>query len=1005
MRNNPAGHLKSGRLGLCSLLVVSLAIGTTLLPCASLAATYQWRGTTSSAWTTTNNWNPTAGTVTGGPAPTNGNFIHRLNVTNTPSIGNECVYDASLGTTIFGATGVRGLVVGSTGPGNFRITGGVFATTNANAAAPDVISSSSSTTQATITNDGGVYLSRVLQLGLNNPNHGSLTLNGGATIVSNLQYNFQGGNATVNLNGGTLTASWINRGTTTPANSTNLFNFNGGTLVAGASSSTFMAVLNTNEWSGANVRDGGAKIDTAGFNIGIAQSLRHSSIGGDAVVDGGLTKSGLGTLTLNGTNTYTGGTVVNQGTLAMRLPSSSSSLTLASGVTNNITVNGSAWNLDSAALTNAVIGLNYGSFNGDTNAAITVTNLVMAGTVTFNISGTGIPATNITLFSYQSGAHAGTFALGLLPPGTVATLVDDGSNVVMQVTTASVQSLIWSVGDGNWQTNGAANWNAGTATYLEYPSDNNDLVIFNDTASGPVNVGSTVKPSSVTVDVTTSSYTFSGANPISGATGISKLGGSTLTLSQSNDFTGVVTVNDGTVFVNHANALGATSGGTVVTGPASTLELGTIGGTGIGVTNETITISGSGVGGVLGALRGMATVSGENVWAGPVGAAANASRIGIENNGNLTIAGSITDNGANFDVVFRSASGGTITISGSSNTWGGLSSLLGTDTTSINRLGLNNALPTNAIIGVGNCTFDLNGYNQTGAGLIKAFSSAVDANCIVANNGASLSVLTLNPAVSNAFPGSINDGLSQVALVKSGSGMQVLSGVSGYTGSTTVSGGELRINGILASTNVTVGSGARLSGVGTISGPITLGSGATLAPGAASIGRMTNSNTLTLDAGSTVHCRVSGFSTNADMVDVTTVAYAGTLSVSNLSATPIHVGQVFKLFNAGVQSGNFINAASVTIASGGGGAFNPATGELTVTSVPAAPTLNFNQGGGSLQFSWTTGNGIFHLQAQTNGLGVGINTNWGNYPGGTTSPVTVPIDAAQETVFFRLVAP
>ncbi|MGA2748936.1 MAG: hypothetical protein ABSG59_09190 [Verrucomicrobiota bacterium] len=45
----------------------------------------------------------------------------------------------------------------------------------------------------------------------------------------------------------------------------------------------------------------------------------------------------------------------------------------------------------------------------------------------------------------------------------------------------------------------------------------------------------------------------------------------------------------------------------------------------------------------------------------------------------------------------------------------------------------------------------------------------------------------------------------------------------------------------------------------------------------------------------------------------------------------------------------------------------------------------------------------FKLQAQTNSISVGISTNWADYPGGGTSPVTVAIDGTTETVFFRLV--
>jgi len=83
--------------------------------------------------------------------------------------------------------------------------------------------------------------------------------------------------------------------------------------------------------------------------------------------------------------------------------------------------------------------------------------------------------------------------------------------------------------------------------------------------------------------------------------------------------------------------------------------------------------------------------------------------------------------------------------------------------------------------------------------------------------------------------------------------------------------------------------------------------------------------------------------------------------------------------------------------------FNPATGLLSV--VGPQPTLNYVNNGNSLTFSWVNGGGnTFKLQAQTNSVDVGISNNWGDYPGGGTSGVSVPLDNSQGTVFFRLIS-
>ncbi len=112
-----------------------------------------------------------------------------------------------------------------------------------------------------------------------------------------------------NLDGGTLTTGPITAGAViTLGTLSATFNFNGGTLKPTASSATFW---DANTVVTANVKDGGAKIDTAGSDITVTQPLLKFA---GSTTDT-LTKDGLGKLTLAGTNTYTGATTVNGGTL------------------------------------------------------------------------------------------------------------------------------------------------------------------------------------------------------------------------------------------------------------------------------------------------------------------------------------------------------------------------------------------------------------------------------------------------------------------------------------------------------------------------------------------------------------------------------------------------------------------------------------------------------------------------------------------------------------------
>jgi hypothetical protein len=60
--------------------------------------------------------------------------------------------------------------------------------------------------------------------------------------------------------------------------------------------------------------------------------------------------------------------------------------------------------------------------------------------------------------------------------------------------------------------------------------------------------------------------------------------------------------------------------------------------------------------------------------------------------------------------------------------------------------------------------------------------------------------------------------------------------------------------------------------------------------------------------------------------------------------------------------------------------------------------------GKSLDLSWPVAGG--RLQAQANGAGAGITTNWLDVPGsGATNHVVIPIDPANGSAFYRLVIP
>jgi fibronectin-binding autotransporter adhesin len=203
-------------------------------------------------------------------------------------------------------------------------------------------------------------------------------------------------NNTFNLNGGTLAIGQV---LTTQNSGTVAFNFNGGTLKAAAATTAFFDLGGASQR--ANVRNGGAVIDTNGVNVTVGQALLHSNIGGDNAIDGGLTKNGNGILTLSGTNTYTGATTVSVGTLALASTGSltSTQISVSSGATYDVS---------------AVSGYSVGSGvtltnNGTVNGGFTV---AAGGTV--NGSGTFSNAVTVN-GNLNPGNSPGTvtFANGL----------------------------------------------------------------------------------------------------------------------------------------------------------------------------------------------------------------------------------------------------------------------------------------------------------------------------------------------------------------------------------------------------------------------------------------------------------------------------------------------------------------------------------------------------------------------------------------------------------------
>ncbi|HEY4415871.1 MAG TPA: autotransporter-associated beta strand repeat-containing protein [Verrucomicrobiae bacterium] len=366
--------------------------------------------------------------------------------------------------------------------------------------------------------------------------------------------NSAGADGTYNLNGGVLWIGQVKQGNASAANAT--FNFNGGTLKPSASSTTFFQGL-----LAANILGGGAIVDTTNLNITIGQSFAGS---------GGLTKLGSGVLTLAGSSSYTGATVVSSGALVLApgALNGGGALTVADGATLNLTNTGGSLSVSTLTLGSAAassLQFNFPSGNPG-SAAIMAGTMTAGGSVAVTITGTGLTTGTFPLISFTSGSGLANFHLVSVPPGVSATLVATASSLSLNITSVG-KSLAWSgAANANWDTT-TVNWNdlgnGNTPTTYSQPGGFGDFVTFDDSAIGNPNVNliQAVSPVAMTMNNSSYPYTFTGPGKITGIGSVTINGYQSVTFGTVNDYSGGTTFNAGPVYLGADQALG--------TGPAT----------------------------------------------------------------------------------------------------------------------------------------------------------------------------------------------------------------------------------------------------------------------------------------------------------------------------------------------------------------------------------------------------------------------------------------------------
>lgn len=141
---------------------------------------------------------------------------------------------------------------------------------------------------------------------------------------------------------------------------------------------------------------------------------------------------------------------------------------------------------------------------------------------------------------------------------------------------------------------------------------------------------------------------------------------------------------------------------------------------------------------------------------------------------------------------------------------------------------------------------------------------------------------------------------------KAGAGILVLTGLNTYTGDTTITGGVLRVDGSIATSNLAVTSGATLQGIGTVGNTSMAG---ILSPGN-SVGTLTVNGNLNLLAGSIYRYEVNA-NQQGDLVVVSGRATIADSAIFKLSsAGGIHLNSLYPILQANTLTGTYRNSDS-----------------------------------------------------------------------------------------------
>ncbi|WP_306604342.1 autotransporter-associated beta strand repeat-containing protein [Azonexus sp.] len=765
----------------------------------------------------------------------------------------------------------------------------------------------------------------------------TLTLNGALTVTNttgetaSISSTLAGSGALSKMGAGSLTLSGANTYTGSTTINAGTLIASGGAAIADTSAVTVVTgatlSLANNETIGSLAGAGdvvlGSYILTAGGN---GATTAHTGIISGA---GGLTKTGVGALTLSGANSYDGAVNLNSGVLIVghntALGSTTAGTTIASGTTLRI--------LDglnvAENLSISGIGVNaaYGAVKVNTGSATLSGNVTLAADAAI---GAYVNTDMLTI----SGVISGDFALSKVGDGTLAL---SGNNTYTGATTISSGTLVAGHNSALGTSAGTTTVASGAALALAdgvNVAENINVAGAGISSTGALRLDSGTATLSGALAMTGNSMigvgtgaglTLSGA--ISGGFNLTKVSAGTLTLSGTNNSQNWATqINAGTLSIAGSSNLAT---GALTLGSGSTLQLTsttstlantvTLTGNATIQTDARLTLSGTVSGGFTLTKTGTQdlTLSGTNNGSA-LATEVMAGNLVISSDANLGT-GTLTLDGGTLYLqsasspiahgVTLGASGGTITAAGLDATVSGVITGSG------------------ALSKIGGKVLTLSGNNDFSGGLTIAGSAGNatsedttdDFNVIVAdgsNLGTGAVTLTKglkitgsDVSISNAFTlnGGIISNANTVTLggIISGSGAMEkvdignlqLTGANTYTGTITVSAGTLtglttslvgditNNAAVVFNQNTTGTYAAAISGTGAVTKS---GSGAVTFSGA---------NTYT----------------GATTISAGTLSLSGTAAIADTSAVTVASGATMSLIGGNETIGSLAGAGAVSL--------------------------------------------------------------------------------------------